>query len=217
MTTKELLELILAGNYAKKLDFNKEALQDIINSKVDGSATDRAMYEKAIKSLVERLDGIERNGYSPLKEEEIDCTNEKDENDPQDSRAKNKKYSKSETEESKSSKKKKKKKKKAQANYDDAEESSVSASVSSMAKPEPKVDLVSMLQALGFAENQIHAAPDACGGTDRATTDDLIEWILSGGTLDSNIVTTQTTKLTNQGWTLRIQGQKIISNLDSPL
>lgn len=184
MTTKELLELILAGNYAKKLDFNKEALQDIINSKVDGSATDRAMYEKAIKSLVERLDGIERNGYSPLKEEKIDCTNENDENDPQDSCAKNKKYSKSETEESKSSKKKKKKK--AQANYDDAEESSVSASVSSMAKPEPKVDLVSMLQAMGFAENQIHAAADACGGTDRATADDLIEWILSGGTSDSN-------------------------------
>ena len=191
VTTKELLELIFADNYAKNLEFNRESMEDIINN----TTMDRATYKKSIGSLISRLNEVETNGYTPLEETQID---EKTENDSQDNRARSKKYSKSEMEESKSSKKKKKKKKKSQqATNDDAEESSVTASISSMAKPEPELDLVSMLLAMGFTEKQINEAADACGGTHRATADDLIEWILGGGDSSNRNETDQSNRGTN--------------------
>ncbi len=179
---KELLEFIYAENHAKNLEFNSDGLQEIIDSKVNGSATDRSRYKKGIGNLIQRLKDVETNGYSPMEVTVEYLDNELSEKSTHEPPAKSKKS----MEETKSSKKKKKKKKKNQASNDDAEEASVTASVSSVAKREAEVDLVSMLIAMGFTEEQIHAAADACGGTDRATADDLVEWILGGGTSDNN-------------------------------
>ena len=47
---------------------------------------------------------------------------------------------------------------------------------------EKKVDpLVTALLGMGFAEAQIFAAAKACGGLERATADQMVMWILSGG------------------------------------
>jgi hypothetical protein len=154
-------------------------LQEIIDNRTSESAAERTKYKKAIETLITRINDVENNGYSPI-EIKLDPADEKNYN--QDIQGKSKKQS---TEESKT-KKKKKKKKKSQTVTDFAEDSSVAASISSIPIREPDIDLVSMLLAMGFTEDQIDAAADACGGTDRATADDLIEWILGGGASDNN-------------------------------
>jgi len=178
VTAKELIEFIHAGDHANNLEFNSNGLQDIIDGKRDSSAKDRAAYEEAIESLIGRLNDVELNGYTPLKTN----TENRNDNSSNDELEQRREYRKSTgaNESNKSSKKKKKKKKK---DYnDDNEESSVTASVASTAKRTEEVDpMVTALLAMGFTEEQIHSAADACGGTDRATADDLVEWILGGG------------------------------------
>ncbi len=188
LTAKELLEHIHNGNFEKKLDFNEDSFQEILDTKIGGTSSESLDYKNSIKSIIERLNDVEINGYSPLEITKTDASDEKIENDSVDIHAKSNTNEQSEVDDSQNSKKKKKKKKKGQTGNDDgADELSVTPSVSSVAKRETDIDLVSMLLAMGFAEEQINAAVDACGGTDRATADDLVEWILSGGaSTDSN-------------------------------
>jgi hypothetical protein len=183
ISTKELLKLIRDDTYANMLDFNSDTLQDFMDDKSKRTTSDQAMYREDVEKLIERFNFVEKNGYSPLENEEVESGNVNDDNNYQD----NNRTVKSKNEDNKNSKKKKKKKKKGQSSNDDVEESSsVSMSVSVMPKREAEVDLVSMLLAMGFEEQQIHAAADACGGTDNATADDLIEWILGGGATDNS-------------------------------
>jgi hypothetical protein len=182
LTAKELLEHINNGDFEKKLDFNEDSFQEILDSKLGRNSSESLDYKNSIKSIIERLNDVETNGYSPLEITKTDGPNEKSDNDSGDIDPKSNTNEQAEIEESKNSKKKKKKKKKGQTcNDDGADELSLTPSVSSVAKRETDVDLESMLLAMGFTEEQIKAAVDACGGTDRATADDLVEWILSGG------------------------------------
>lgn len=88
--------------------------------------------------------------------------------------------------ESAAKKRKKKKKKKKQTTIETEppqNEPLASASVPlSAAKEGPTEDfedpLVTALLGMGFAKEQISAAVKACGGTNRATADDLVTWIL---------------------------------------
>jgi len=93
-------------------------------------------------------------------------------------------------------KKKKKKKKKGQQG-DSAENKKVnnalaagskkneSAAQSKDSKGKEDDPLVAALLGMGFSEGQIHAAVKACGGTDRATADDLVMWILGEGAVEA--------------------------------
>ena len=182
VTVKELLELIQNETYVDKLNFNKESFQEMIQVQIKSRASDCLPYVKSIKGLIERLNDVEANGYSPIQKIQGDPSNDKDTS--VDTGAVNLTESKSEVD--KASKKKKKKKKKSQTSNNDKVESSVALSTASLPKRGQDEDLVSMLLAMGFAEDQINAAIDACGGTDRATADDLVEWILSGVASDSN-------------------------------
>lgn len=159
-----------------------------MDTKIGGTSSESLDYKSSIKSIIERLNDVEINGYSPLEITKTDGSDEQYENDSRGIHAKSNTNEQSEVDESQNSKKKKKKKKKGQTGNDDGvDELSVTPSVSSVAKREADIDLVSMLLAMGFMEEQINAAVDACGGTDRATADDLVEWILSGGaSTDSN-------------------------------
>lgn len=189
VTPKELLEFIHDENYSNSLDYNKDGMDEIVRDKLSGNAKACEAYKNTLVDLITRLNDVEINGYRPSEMKKVDIVDQKQERISHGANIISKATS-------KTSKKKKKKKKKAQAqanNDDAAEESSVAASIASTSiasaplRPEPEVDLVSMLLAMGFTEEQIHAAADACGGTDRATADDLVEWILSGGQSDNNL------------------------------
>jgi len=90
-------------------------------------------------------------------------------------------------------KKRKKKKKKKQNGEKDSEVSnetsvaqapkaSLPISAAKEAPPEDFADpLVTALLGMGFANDEILAAVEACGGSSRATADDLVTWILGQG------------------------------------
>ncbi len=192
VTPKELLEFIHDENYSNSLDYSKEGMDYIVHDKLKGKPAHCESYKNTLVDLITRLNDVEINGYRPMEVKNVSEITEKKDEISYGANVISKKTSES-TSKAKKKKKKKKKSQQNSQNDDAAEESSVSASIASTSiasapsKREAEVDLVSMLLAMGFTEDQIHAAADACGGTNRATADDLVEWILSGGQADGNV------------------------------
>ncbi len=144
-----------------------------------GNESDQRSFKKILESVLRRLKDVERNGYiAPgLLEQPTSLA-------IQDSAAVNDDHN-GQSDAAGKKKRKKKKKKKAfskESEDSDDEGSAKAPSTTSVNTKEPTEDfedpLVIALLGMGFAKDQIAAAVKACGGTNRATADDLVTWIL---------------------------------------
>jgi len=199
VTARELIEIIQGEKYVTSLECNGDSLHDVIESRCNGGAEDRRNYKAALDHLTGRLSDIEKHGYT-TPDDQTDYNNYVTTTSEQTSTSRN--YSKPVIEPIKAAaispttlassyhdsscknKKKKKKKKKGQLVETKTVESKASIPVKQQVE---EVDpLVTALLAMGFTDEQIHAALDACGGTDRATADDLVSWILENGSGESS-------------------------------
>jgi ankyrin repeat protein len=184
LTARNLIESIVSGNYKKDIETHGMALSEATHQLFSNSSEGRRCLA-LLNGMLGRLKDVETNGYSPLDDAQIAEEEKIAERSIQ-------KQGSLESEDTTTNKKGKKKKK----------GSSVTGSVNSTKakaapapppaapavaklKPEPKEDpLVSALLGMGFTEEQIRAGIDACGGTNRATADDVVMQIFqqqSGG------------------------------------
>ena len=143
---------------------------------------------RVLRSLTERLEDVEINGYSPLskttEENKAGAKNNADTLENQ-TRAGSKK---------KSKKKKKKQQQQSQqqnstpaSNPSNSVEEKQEATTKPAKSPEDDLsDPVAVaLLGMGFTAEQIANAAKALGGFDRATADDMVMWILSGGEVNN--------------------------------
>lgn len=194
VTARELIEIIRGEKYITSLECNGDGLHDVIESRYNGGAEDRRKHKAALDHLVGRLSNVEKHGYTPVDQSDYNSytiTNEdittRNYTNPimepikaaispstipstyHDSSGKNKK--------------KKKKKKKGPPVETKVEPKVIIPVTKQLEEVDP---LVMALLAMGFTDEQIHAALDACGGTNRATADDLVSWILENGSGESS-------------------------------
>jgi hypothetical protein len=174
VTARDLGEFIRSGTYTTGLECEGESLQEVIDNRINGSSQSRAKYIATIESLIDRLHTVEKHGYSSLEPVEsdgkfgIEKEAQKGESGQQL------------VETNKTKKKKKKKKGQSQEKKDKNVSYAVSASTQEEVDP-----TVSTLLAMGFEEDKINAALDACGGSSRATVNDLVTSMLeSSGSND---------------------------------
>lgn len=197
MTPRELIEYIQAGTFEKVLESHGVALQEVQTAFL-GNHDDRRNFMRILEKATKRLKDVEANGY--IAPGLLEMTNSFGsevaagvENDDQ-----------ADVTGAKKRKKKKKKKKQTGKESEVSEEtttvSTLTASVPlPAAKQEPAEDfedpLVTALLGMGFTKEQISAAVKACGGTNRATADDLVTWILGqdadGIAMEENTSTAQ--------------------------
>lgn len=172
ITARELAESVIAGNHDKIFETHGIALQEVAGHFLSHTEEKRK-FLKLLDRNVERLKDIERNGYTPRKNEM-----------PKEEEEADMKRINSTVSDSSIRKKKKKKKKQQQQQQQQATEAitpkvaNPTADVVSISEND-KDPLVSLLLGMGFTEKQIKAAAKACGGTNRATADDLIAWIFA--------------------------------------
>ena len=149
--------------------------------------SDRRSFLRFLERVLKRLTDVETNGYSPPTLDAASSMGDNEEDDSIDA-------STSAQQESAASRKRKKKKKKKQQQAQQKAAAEGSKAVNGASAPQltPMVEekkedpLVTALKGMGFTEDQIGAAVKACGGTNRATADDLVTWIL-GQDADGNI------------------------------
>ena len=188
MTTRELIECIEAGTYEKNLESHGVALSEMHHN-FFGNPADREEFMRILGRMVKRLKEVEVNGYvAPGLLERSNSCNSVDAGGVQDGPSV-----------SSASKKRKKKKKKKKPAAKESEAQKIehvvtppTASIPFSAAKEESVEdfgdpLVTALLGMGFAREQISAAVRACGGTNRATADDLVTWILGQGTDDGAV------------------------------
>jgi len=178
LTARDLLQSIISNKYASAVESSGDSFRELVDSRRSGS--NETEYIKSLNCLADRLRLIEVNGYVPLSNPDIEVESER-ENTQQIGKTTAVKSSEQQ------SKSKKKKKKKKDQNSKAAEPSKPTSSSSNQntAGDSNSDPLVSALRAMGFSNKQIDEAVLACGGTNRATADDLVMWILekesSGG------------------------------------
>ncbi|KAG7352870.1 ankyrin repeat domain protein [Nitzschia inconspicua] len=191
VTPRELVELIKSGRHEKSIETHGVALQEISNTHFCHHQ-DRRGFVKNLERVQFRLLGIEKNGYSPPRDNK--CVSPKAVvTEPQIAVV-------VENPLHNNPKKKKKKKGKnakgtelvAASSDVSAKTNQVTSDVAVVAKPakegeEEQDPLVQALLGMGFEKEQIQAAIQACGGTDRATADDVVMQIL-GQTNETNHV-----------------------------
>mmetsp|Transcript_10294 Transcript_10294/g.24680 ORF Transcript_10294/g.24680 Transcript_10294/m.24680 type:complete len:1250 (+) Transcript_10294:257-4006(+) len=182
VTARELIQYMHRNEHEKVLETHGVALQDMINT-FCSNHSERRNFQSNLHRVLMRLTDIETNGYSPPKQN--NAASRGDENEDSNDAQK-------QQQESASSRKRKKKKKKKQAQKaaEEAKQEAAKAAATqeqewSERSTEDKDPLVMALIGMGFAEQQINAAVKACGGTNRATADDLVTWIL-GQDADGN-------------------------------
>ncbi|KAL7469385.1 hypothetical protein ACHAXS_009644 [Conticribra weissflogii] len=191
ITARELASYLQCDNEDDELTCNGDILDEVLESRIFGAPPScRDSFMEVLSILQERLEDVEVNGYSPPKKIERgkaatttvsprkSTTNEKS----------------SQTTANKKSKKKKKKQPAsttvpaptpAPAPVPPAEESN--ASKHDKSDDDDLSDPVAVaLLGMGFTADQIKAAADALGGFERATADDMVMWILSGGELNED-------------------------------
>ncbi|KAG7366919.1 ankyrin repeat domain protein [Nitzschia inconspicua] len=189
VTPRELVELIKSGRHEKSIETHGVALQEISNTHFCHHQ-DRRGFVKNLERVQFRLLGIEKNGYSPPRDNK--CVSPKAVvTEPQIAVVVENPLH------NKPKKKKKKKGKNAKGTESVADSAEVSAKtiqvtsdvavVAKPAKEEEQDPLVQALLGIGFEKEQIQAAIQACGGTDRATADDVVMQIL-GQTNETNHV-----------------------------
>lgn len=185
ITPKDLIPYIQKGNYEDVLETHGVALQEMAHVFFSNQSEKRS-FLKILERVLKRIVDVETNGYSPPTLEttsSLEETEEVNESIPEVQQ---------ESASTRKRKKKKKKKKQQQAQQKAAEEGQATNTPSIQKQPSPTVEekiedpLVTALMGMGFTEDQINAAVKACGGTNRATADDLVTWIL-GQDADGNI------------------------------
>ena len=173
-------------NEDDELTCNGDILDEVLENRIFGaSPTDRDAYMEVLSILQERLEDVEQNGYSPPRNAERGKVATSKESTA-------KIVGRNEQNQSSTGKKSKKKKKKqapapnptpAPTPVTDAK-STLKASSSS---DDELTDPVAVaLLGMGFTADQIKSAAEALGGFERATADDMVMWILSGGELENN-------------------------------
>lgn len=141
---------------------------------------------RLLRTLTERLEDVEINGYSPLQkadeQNKSTAKNSKTESQPQATN-------------SKKSKKKKKKQQQHQSaapapapNLSDEADKKKESKPNPSSSPEDDLsDPVAVaLLGMGFTAEQITSAAKALGGFDKATADDMVMWILTGGEVNND-------------------------------
>jgi hypothetical protein len=156
ITAIELAEAVLAGKQ-DDVKTDGSALQDAITS-FQSNRDDLRRYHSFLRFVIERLTDVAKNGHSPP-------PGARKEEDPQEQHENQKSLSKS--------KKKKKKKKQQQQEQNSAPPPTPAAPL------EQEDPMIAALLGMGFSNEQIQAAAKACGGTARATADDLVMWIFT--------------------------------------
>ena len=166
VTVRDLLECILYSNIQEpSINCRGDALQEVLTD----DHTNHNLYIENLKTIKDRILQVERNGYSPLKsKEKNDTVYISNSNDQVASNPKILSTTSTNT-------KKKKKKKKSKATNETAQPKKKEDKAPQENKEDP---LITALLGMGFAREQIDAAVEACGGTSRATADDLVVWIL---------------------------------------
>ena len=178
LTARELVHIVQSGKYEEVIETHGLALQEMTNAFFNHHQ-ERRIFMTKLDRVHYRLSDIEKNGYTPLSKDKTDSAIDSD-------------LKAEDAAQSKPEGKKKKKKKKKKQNGKDAvantavthganQQSSSTAPSNSAKAMEEKDPLVTALLGMGFGEEQIIAAVKACGGTHRATADDLVTWILGQG------------------------------------
>ncbi|KAL7488617.1 hypothetical protein ACHAW6_014215 [Cyclotella cf. meneghiniana] len=186
VTARELATVLQSGAIHEDLSCDGDVLDEIMETRIVCASTmEKNAYMRVLRSLIERLEDVEINGYTPHRKA--------DEQNKATSKAIPGKVESQCT--GTNSKKSKKKKKKQQQQQQQATSSSPSSNLNNETekKIEPKPapedspaedlsDPVAVaLLGMGFTAEQITNAAKALGGFDRATADDMVMWILSGG------------------------------------
>lgn len=203
ISPRELAETMSHGSQDKVLETHGLALQEALNH-FSSSIDEKRKFKLVLERMVERLKSIEQHGYSPpppepepmvVVEEELEVVeasttaqgsiNHNDSKDQEvvEARAPEDSYN------SNVKKKKKKKKKGQQQNAEstaskDNAQANIDKSTAAEVAPRMEDPLVTALLGMGFTEKQITSAVKACGGTDRATADDLVVWILGDSAVE---------------------------------
>jgi len=165
VTALELAEVLLSGK------------QSIIQS--SGSAwneaneycyEDRARYHSFLRHAVERLSNVLRYGYTPLpsvapREKQGEVQQLQQNRVPVGGTP------------TSSRNRKRKKKKKQQQQQQQQQRQTTPAPLSVQEQQEDP--MITALLGMGFTKEQIDSAAKACGGTARATADDLVQWIFA--------------------------------------
>jgi hypothetical protein len=163
------------------------ALQEMTSTSCSTHAERRSFF-KSLERMARRLLDVEANGYTPLDyDHTVSIAGSDDGNESQSSQGIHLDPSR-QHENVASNKKKKKKKKNQKHEVEDPSEAEVSnigeASIDLPRQTAPAISqkkeedpMVTLLLGMGFKEDQIMAAAKACGGTNRATADDLVAWI----------------------------------------
>ena len=179
VTARELAYFLYSGANDDNLTSNGEVLDEIVENRiVNASANERNTYKRMLSLLVDRLEDVELHGYSPPKKVGREET------------AISKDYGQNDANSTATTKKSKKKKKKqtipapAPAPVTEAASASKSASLSSDDDLSDPVAVA--LLGMGFTADQIKSAAKSLGGFERATADDMVVWILSGGELNND-------------------------------
>eukprot|EP00559_Dactyliosolen_fragilissimus_P005255 CAMPEP_0184861856 /NCGR_PEP_ID=MMETSP0580-20130426/6444_1 /TAXON_ID=1118495 /ORGANISM="Dactyliosolen fragilissimus" /LENGTH=1788 /DNA_ID=CAMNT_0027359503 /DNA_START=40 /DNA_END=5403 /DNA_ORIENTATION=+ len=224
LTPRELAEVIKSENYANTIRCKGEALNETIQNVNDHKKDENcAVIDTSQRDiLLQRLTDIEQNGYNALPSvQSIINDSSKTSNESSSS---NKKSSLIETDgkESSTSKKKKKKKKKGQHSQQQQQSDTLSkvspavsdAGTSLASESDP---LITALLGMGFSEDQVNEAVKACGGTSRATADELVMWILSGGESNSDNTTESNNVARNGSNQAHHEVTNMQNNVSSPL
>ena len=193
ITPQELAQLIQSGNYDNVLESHGVALQEIENA-FFSNHTEKRNFLKALDRVSSRLADVSANGYSaPNYDRSSSIAESDDGNDSQSSIGNQQDLNRQQ--ESVASRKRKKKKKKNQKQQQleqkDLESNKPGVTSAELGGPTatnaPKEEdpMVTLLLGMGFTLDQIMAAAKACGGTNRATADDLVAWIFGQDVQDS--------------------------------
>lgn len=174
ITARELADILASGKQDCEIETQGNALEEATKLYASNKE-DKKRYLRVMKNIAQRLKEVEENGYEPPAWIFADHDEEVEDEEAAKDR------SSSISEEGK----KRKKKKRKQGKKEETEAcltSTVPPAPVVAAPVEKKVDpLVNALLGMGFAEEQIYAAAKACGGLERATADQMVMWILSGG------------------------------------
>ena len=180
ITPRELVQYVQSSDYEKIIETHGLALQEMTNAFFNHHQ-ERRDFLRNLERIYQRLSHVEKNGYKPItKDNTISLL---------DSVTSNNEALLNRSENSLSRMKKKKKKKKKQSGKEveckpaknDTTSEKESAHPDLINVKEENDPLVTALLGMGFNESQIFAAVKACGGTHRATADDLVTWILGQG------------------------------------
>mmetsp|Transcript_12816 Transcript_12816/g.18842 ORF Transcript_12816/g.18842 Transcript_12816/m.18842 type:complete len:1079 (-) Transcript_12816:1194-4430(-) len=131
---------------------------------------DRFRYHSFLQRTIDRLTHVLRHGYTPL-------PNAASRKNNQDQRQKDQQDLGGGT--SSNNKSRKKKKKKKQQQQQQQQQQHLQTTPAPVLEETPEDPMISALLGMGFSRDQIDRAAEACGGTARATADDLVQWIFA--------------------------------------